>query len=102
MKRKFFAVTALIAIGSPLLAQQDSSIRNLDEVVITASKIPQKQSATGKVITVITKEQLEKSAGKSLAQVLNEQAGVVVNGSLNNPGSVQTLFLRGASNGRAL
>lgn len=102
MKRKFFAVTALIAIGSPLLAQQDSSILNLDEVVVTASKTPQKQSATGKVITVITKEQLEKSAGKSLAQVLNEQAGVVVNGSLNNPGSVQTLFLRGASNGRAL
>lgn len=102
MKRKFFAVTALIAIGSPLLAQQDSTVRSMDEVVVTATKTAQKQSTTGKVITVITKEQLEKSAGKSLAQVLNEQAGIVVNGALNNAGSVQTLFLRGASNGRAL
>lgn len=102
MKRKFFAVTALLAIGSPLLAQQDSIVRNMDEVVVTATKTAQKQSTTGKVITVITREQLEKSAGKSLAQVLNEQAGIIVNGSLNNAGSVQTLFMRGASNGRAL
>ena len=85
------------------MAQKDTSaINQLDPVIVTANKIAQKQSTTGKVITVISKEQIEKSAGKSVAQILNEQAGVVINGALNNLGSVQTVYMRGASSGRAL
>jgi outer membrane receptor for ferrienterochelin and colicin len=33
------------------------------------------------VITVITKEQIEKSTGKTVAQILNEQAGITINGA---------------------
>jgi vitamin B12 transporter len=74
----------------------------LDDVIVTANKIPQKQSTTGKVVTVITKEQIEKSAGKTVAQLLNEQAGLVVNGAFNAPGAVQTVYMRGANAGRTL
>ena len=54
------------------------------------------------MVTVITKAVLEKSAGKTVAQVLNEQAGLVINGAYNATGSVQTVFMRGASSGRTL
>ncbi|MEO7769251.1 MAG: TonB-dependent receptor, partial [Ferruginibacter sp.] len=78
MKRKFLLVTAVI-FSSQLYAQQDST-RNLDELVITATKAPLKQSRTGKVITVIDLATLERSAGKTLSEILNYQAGVFVNG----------------------
>ena len=71
-------------------------------MVVTATRFAVKQSQTGKVINVITKEQIEKSSGKTVAQLLNEQAGITINGAYNAPGSVQTVFLRGASSGRTL
>jgi len=99
MKKTFFVLAAAI-VSNQLTAQKDTTV--LDEVVLTATKFEQKQSQTGKVVTVITKEQLEKIAGKSLAQLLNEQAGLVIAGAYNVPGSVQTVFMRGASSGRTL
>jgi len=74
----------------------------LDPVIVTANKTEQKQSTTGKVISVISKQQIEKSAGKTIAQLLNDQAGITINGALNNAGSVQTIYMRGAASGRAL
>lgn len=96
----------LIALGAALnaVAQKDTLSGNplTDVTVTTANKVEQKQSTTGKVITVITKEQIEKSSGKTVAQILNEQVGIVINGAMNNAGSVQTLYMRGANAGRAL
>jgi len=84
-------------------SQQDTLHgKSLDPVIVTANKTEQKQSTTGKVITVISKEQIEKSTGKTVAQLLNEQAGITINGALNNAGTVQTVFMRGAGSGRTL
>lgn len=98
--KKIFGLTAIL-ISSQLLAQTDSS-QTLNPVVITAGKLPQKQSATGKVVSVISKEQIEKSSGRTVAQLLNEQAGLTINGALNTAGSNQTVYMRGASSGRTL
>ena len=99
MKKKILFAAACIT-GSTLFAQDSS--KTLDPVIITANKIAQKQSTTGKVVTVITKEQIEKSSGKTIAQLLNEQAGVTINGALNNLGANKTVYMRGASAGRTL
>ncbi len=102
MKKKIFIAAAVI-ISTAAQAQQDTTAaKQLDEVVVTATRFAVKQSQTGKVINVITKEQIEKSSGKTVAQLLNEQAGITINGAYNAPGSVQTVFLRGASSGRTL
>ena len=93
MKKKFLIVAAAF-IGSQLQAQQDTSL--LDEVVITANKYPNKTSLTGKVVTVITREQLERSGGKDLSQILTEQAGVYIGGANSNAGKDKSLYLRGA------
>ncbi|MDX1936312.1 MAG: TonB-dependent receptor [Flavihumibacter sp.] len=95
MKKLFFAVAA-ITISSSLSAQKDTSFKTLDDVVITATKFPKKQSETGKVLTVISRQQLERSSGKDLSQLLNEQTGIVINGATSNPGKDKSVFLRGA------
>jgi len=100
MKKEFLFVAACF-IGSPLLAQ-DSTYKSLDNVIITAAKFPQKQSTTGKVVSVITQQQLQRSEGKDLSQVLNEQTGINVNGANSNPGKDKTIFLRGASSNYTL
>lgn len=93
MKKKILFVAACIT-GSALFAQDSAKI--LNEVLIAVTKFPQKQSETGKVITVITKEQLQKSAGKTLPEILNEQVGIIISGANNNYGSNQSLYIRGA------
>jgi vitamin B12 transporter len=100
---KTFTLPAALLFCSIAFAQKDT-VRTtiLDEVIVTANKTEQKQSTTGKVITVITKAQIEKSSGKTVAQLLNEQAGITINGALSNAGAVQTVFMRGAAAGRTL
>lgn len=100
MKRKFFIVAAAI-ISSQAQAQIDSS-KTLDEVVFTANKSLQKQSSTGKVLTVISRQTLENNTGRTLAQVLNEQAGVVISGAQNPLGGSQFVYTRGASTASTL
>lgn len=99
MGKKLMLLTLLFS-AKMVSAQQDTT--TLDEVVVTANKMAQKQSTTGKVVTVITKSDLEKMVNKNLATLLQEQVGVTVNGASNNAGSVQTIFTRGASGGRTL
>ncbi|HEX2606154.1 MAG TPA: TonB-dependent receptor, partial [Flavisolibacter sp.] len=98
--RKIFMVAALLS-SSLLFAQQDS-VHSLDEVVVTATKYPVKQSTTGKVVTVITRQQIDKSTGKDFAQLLNEQTGMTVSGSVSNPGKDKSVFLRGATSSYTL
>ena len=100
MKKNYILVAAglglaqLALLSKAGLAQDTSKV--LKDVLISSSKIYQKQSQTGKVVTIITREQLDRSAGKSVAELLNEQAGVMVNGAGSNPGKDKNLYLRGA------
>src|SRR5687767_4588334 len=96
MKKKIFVLAAMI-ICSRLQAQiEDSTGKLMDEVIFTANKYPNKTSLTGKVLTIITRQELERSGGRTLAQVLNEQPGLYINGANSNPGKDKSVFLRGA------
>lgn len=101
MKNAFFVLAAAM-VSSQLTAQDSSQARQLDEVVVTANKFPQKQCSTGKVLTVITHDQLMRNSGRTLAQVLNEQAGIVVNGAQGPLGTNQLLYMRGAGTASTL
>jgi vitamin B12 transporter len=102
MSKKLTLLYTALLMATAILAQQDTSTHPLDEVVVTANKIAQKQSTTGKVVSVISKDQIEKSGSKTVSQLLNEQAGVVITGALQPLGSVQTLNLNGATSGHTL
>ena len=97
MSMKKLFLLAAIAAAQGVCAQSDSAHNALDEVVVTATKSPKKLSETGKVLSVITKEQIERSGGKDFAQLITEQTGIIVNGAISNPGKDKSLFLRGAT-----
>src|ERR1044071_6291835 len=101
MKKKIFVVAAMI-IRSHLFAQQDTTSKTLDEVVLTANKYPKKQSETGKVVTVITRERLERSSGRTLEEVLNTVVGTTIVGANNNYGNTVRTSIRGSSDGNVL
>jgi vitamin B12 transporter len=100
MKKKIF-IAAAIVISSAAQAQnekvilQDSS-KELQSVIVTANKIEQKQNETGKVLTVISRQELQRSAGKTIGEVLNRQVGISIGGANGTLGTVQTIYTRGA------
>jgi len=96
-------ITTTLAFGQKEKPPMDSlSTKNLAEVIVTANKVEQKQNSTGKIVTVINAAQIQANVGRSIAQILNEQAGLYLPGSLSNAGTVPSIFLRGASSGRTL
>jgi vitamin B12 transporter len=99
MKKHFFVLAAVI-IGTAVKAQQDTT--QLEEAVITASKYERKQSETGKVITVINRELLERNSGRTLAEILNSISGINIIGANNNSGTNLTTSIRGSSAGNVL
>ena len=100
MKKQFFVVSAVII--SSILQAQDTTSNSLDEVILTASKYPKKQSETGKVVTVINRQQIEKSSGKTISELLNLVAGTTIIGANNNLGTNLTTSIRGSSAGNVL
>jgi vitamin B12 transporter len=98
MSKKLTLLTTSLLTAVTLLAQKDTlHAYALDPVIVTANKTEQKQSSTGKVMTVISHEQIERSVGKDLAQLLNEQTGLLINGANSNTGKDKSIYLRGAS-----
>ena len=109
MSQKIITLSVcLIATTSLVFGQQKDSLQKnttanqLEDVIVTANKIEQKQNGTSKVITVITAAQIQQNAGRTIAQLLNEQAGLSLPGALSNLGTVPSIYMRGAASGRTL
>lgn len=72
-----------------------------ESVVVSASLSPESQPAVAGAVTVITREQIEKSGKTDVLELLREVPGVdVVRGG--GRGSVTSIFLRGANSTQAL
>jgi vitamin B12 transporter len=106
MKKKYFFITAGLSLAQLLLfsaaTQAQDSTRVLNDVVVTATRSPKKQTEIGRVVTVITSEQINRSQGKTLPQLLNSVPGITFSGANNAPGISTSVFLRGASTGNTL
>jgi vitamin B12 transporter len=100
--KKFFVVAALIPSSSLMAQHAADSTKQLDEVVVTANKFPKNLNETGKVVTVINREILERNTGRTVGDVLSQQAGFRVVGAQNNLGTNQDVYLRGAGLGKTL
>ena len=87
---------------SVVVAESTSPSKVLDEVQVTANKYPKKQSETGKVISVIDKETIQRMSGRTVGEILNTAAGVTINGANNNLGTNQRISIRGSSDGNVL
>lgn len=105
MKKIYLVAAGLVLAQSTLFsttAQAQDSTRVLNDVVVTATRSPKKQSEIGRVVAIITTDQISKSQGKTLPQLLNSVAGITFSGANNAPGISSSVFLRGASTGNTL
>lgn len=92
-----FMITALLCATTLVSAQELQKAEQLDSVFIdTKVKLHRKNS--GKVVTKITSETLERSAGKSVALVINEVSGIEINGSRSFDGQNLGYYVRGGRN----
>lgn len=99
MTKNFIAFLLLIGLGTN--AQTDSS-KQLNEIIVTANRFPQKQVNTGKVMTVINKQDIERSPYASIGELLARQSGITVIGANNAPGTNNDLYVRGGGTGKTL
>jgi vitamin B12 transporter len=96
MKQNILLALCLSA-SSVLFAQQSQNIQQLDSVLID-TKIQLSRKNSGKVIAKITSEMLERSAGRSVAEIVNQVSGIEINGSRSNEGQNLGYFVRGGRN----
>ena len=66
------------------------------EVVVTGARYARAAVKSPQRVTVIDSARIARSA--DLAQLLNEQAGIVINGAYSNPGKDKSVFLRNGAN----
>jgi vitamin B12 transporter len=99
--RKIFVVTAIL-FSSQLQAQEDTTARTMESLVVTATKTPIRQDQTGKVVTVIDQATIQRNIGKTLTEILNYTPGIFINGANNALGTNQDFYFRGAGTGKVL
>jgi vitamin B12 transporter len=106
MKKNYLIVAAGLGLVQLALfstaAQAQDSTRVLNDVVVTATRSPKKLSEIGRVVTVISREQISRSQGKTLPELLNTVPGITFSGAENSPGISSSVYLRGASTGNTL
>ncbi len=101
MKRNYLFPAILLLLSIKLYGQENQ-IQTLDEVVVTDSRLPLKRKHSGKVVQKITSEDLEKVKGKTLPQILNTLAGIIINGSNSVSGQNLGYYFRGGRNKQVL
>ncbi|MBT8235322.1 MAG: TonB-dependent receptor [Bacteroidia bacterium] len=98
MRRSSFFMMLLVG-GSVCSFGQVSTdttqINYLDEVLVSDTKFESKRRETGKMVIRIGQEELSRSVGQSLAEIINRQAGLEINGSRSRQGEVLGVFARG-------
>jgi len=96
--KKTVKISAFFALVSTCVLAQEKdslSINPLKEVVISDTKFTLKKEKSGKVIEVITADDLAKKSGQSLATVLSQVAGVEINGNQSANGKNLGYYIRG-------
>jgi len=106
MKKTYLIIAAGLGFAQLVLpnmaAQAQDTARVLNSVVVTATRSPKKLADIGRVVEVITAEQINHAQGKTLPELLNTIPGITFSGAENAPGISSSLFLRGASTGNTL
>ena len=69
----------------------------LDQIVITASKIPLSLRETTKPVLIIDRQEIEQNGSRNLGQLLHQQSGIRINDAFGSPANAQMMFMQGAS-----
>ncbi len=102
-KEKFFYATcATLVLALNVSAQDTLKNKQLDEVVVTATRSEKNINDVGRSITVITADDIKKSGANSISEILSQQEGMYVVGTGQNPGMTSSIFTRGANSNQTV
>jgi vitamin B12 transporter len=104
MKKTVKAVAIIALLNTCAYAQEQDStkVNSLQEVVVSDTKFAQRKEKSGKVIEVISAEDLAKKSGQSVATILSQVAGVEINGNQSANGKNLGYYIRGGKNRQIL
>lgn len=100
MNKKLFGLSVFTLATAFAYAQESDTFKvtNLTEVVISDTKFAQSKEKSGKIIEVVTAQDLEAKKGQNLANVLSQVAGVEINGNQSFGGKNLGYYIRGGRN----
>lgn len=84
---------------STINAQTEQSVADtlqLDDIIVTGTKLPVSLKETIRPVTIITRNQIEQSSSTDLSHILHNQSGIRVNNSQSSPGENRSLSIQGA------
>jgi vitamin B12 transporter len=88
----------LLVVSGNAQVVQDSTTTKLEEVIVTASsKFDLQRKDSGKPVIKITRADMEAQRASSIADLLNQYAGIEINGARSNAGQNQSYFIRGGN-----
>ena len=97
MKKILLFTGMVLGLNAFTFAQTNERSQALDTVYLD-SKTPLTSANSGKIITTINAEQIQRQPNASVAQLLNQTAGIEINGSRSNGGQNLGYFVRGGRN----
>ena len=98
MYKKLWFCGALLCTALSYSQTATEEVESLDEVVLIDSKMEIKRENSGKVVTRISAEEIERSSGQSVAEVINRVSGIEINGTRSNDGQNLGYYIRGGRN----
>ncbi len=90
-------ILLILFVTGKYATAQDSLVKDLREVTITATRTDKNILDLGRSVTVITAEEIRNSNYNSLADILSQESGFYLPGNGQTPGSNQSVFLQGAN-----
>jgi len=98
-------VLVVVLISTSLIAQSSNAVGEPpvleDEIVVTASALPEDIASVPAAVTVITREEIDGRGARDLAEVLREVAGLQLARS-GSAGKATSLFTRGSNSTHTL
>ena len=99
---KLSALCMLLAFNSLQAQETTKKIEQLEEVVISATKFATKKEHVGKIIYQINQKDLENLKGKTVIDVLDNIAGIEINGANSAAGKNKSTYIRGGRDKQVL
>lgn len=97
MRKKIICTLPGILLMFQLFGQDSLKNTVLNEVVVSATRTEKPIIEIPRSVSVISREQLNKLMYNSVGELLSSEQGIYVVGAGQTPGSVQSLFMRGAN-----
>ena len=103
MKKTTIASLVALVFTSPVLSQTVVAAEqiNLDEAVVTASRVSEPLNSTLHDVTVINREQIERAGQSTLIEILQTQPGIEIT-SNGGAGTTSGIFMRGTNSGHVV